>query len=159
LIGHLLPADGDMAHVAKHFNRVMTTRFERIFDFIKMHYFLSQRRDSQFWIDNADSATAPDTLKDQLAMWRSRPPHRLDFVTDVEMFLPASWQFILYGMEFKTDLEPMRAMYPRIEAARREFEMIRTVAAHALTDLPDHRDLVEQVCAHGFTRNVATRLM
>jgi len=39
-------------------------------------------------------------LRDQLAMWRSRPPHRLDFITDVEMFLPASWQFILYGMEF-----------------------------------------------------------
>jgi tryptophan halogenase len=158
LIGHLLPADGDMTHVAKHFNRVMTTRFERIFDFIKMHYFLSQRRDSQFWIDNADPATAPDTLKDQLAMWRSRPPHRLDFVTDVEMFLPASWQYILYGMEFKTDLEPMRAMYPRVDAARHEFEMIRTVAAHALADLPDHRALVERVCAHGFTRNVATRM-
>jgi tryptophan halogenase len=82
-------------------------------------------------------------------MWRSRPPHRLDFVTDVEMFLPASWQFILYGMEFKTDLEPLRAMYPRGDAARREFEMIRALGAHAAADLPDHRALVEHVCAHG----------
>ena len=155
LIAHLLPADGDMTGVAKHFNAVMTTRFERIFDFIKMHYFLSQRRDSQFWIDNVDPASAPAALKDQLAMWRSRPPHRLDFVTDVEMFLPASWQFLLYGMEFKTDLDPVRAMYPRVDAARREFEMIRSVAAHAVADLPDHRALVEEVCTHGFARKPA----
>jgi tryptophan halogenase len=155
LIAHLLPADGDMTHVAKHFNQLMTTRYERIFDFIKMHYALSQRRDSQFWIDNVDAAGVPDALKDRLAMWRSRPPHRLDFVTDVEMFLPASWQFILYGMEFKTDLEPMRALYPRFDAARREFEMIRTMAAHAVADLPDHRALVEDICAHGLAGKTA----
>ncbi|MEP6940461.1 MAG: tryptophan 7-halogenase, partial [Rudaea sp.] len=68
---------------------------------------------------------------------------------DLEMFLPASWQYILYGMEFKTNLGPMQAMYPRIDEARREFETIRAVGAHAANDLPDHRALVEQICAHG----------
>jgi len=155
MIAHLLPADGDMTRVAKHFNAMMTTRYERIFDFIKMHYALSRRRDSSFWIDNTDPASIPDTLMDQLAMWRSRPPHRLDFLTDVEMFLPASWQYILYGMEFETDLKPMRAMYPHIDAARREFETLQTVAAHAVNDLPDHRALVEEICAHGFARPAA----
>jgi tryptophan halogenase len=82
-------------------------------------------------------------------MWRSRPPHRLDFVTDIEMFLPASWQYILYGMEFKTDLEPMRAMYTRFDAAQREFGMIHAMSAHAAADLPDHRALVEHLCARG----------
>ena len=155
LIAHLLPADGDMTRVAKHFNAVMTKRYERIFDFIKMHYCLSRRRDSQFWIDNVDAGSVPEALRDQLARWRSRPPHRLDFITDVEMFLPASWQFILYGMEFETDLSPMRAAYPRIEEARREFELIRTVSAHAVADLPDHRALVEELCARGFARKPA----
>jgi len=152
MIAHLLPADGDMTRVAKHFNAMMTTRYERIFDFIKMHYALSRRRDSSFWIDNTDPASVPDTLRDQLAMWRSRPPHRLDFLTDVEMFLPASWQYILYGMEFETDLTPMRAMYPHVDAARREFETLQAVAAHAVNDLPDHRALVEEICAGGFAR-------
>jgi len=155
LIAHLLPADGDVTRVARHFNAVMTTRYERIFDFIKMHYCLSRRRDSQFWLDNVDVASVPDSLRDQLAMWRSRPPHRLDFITDVEMFLPASWQFILYGMEFETDLSPMRAMYPRIDEARREFEMIRKVSSHAIVDLPDHRALVEELCARGLARQPA----
>ena len=99
-----------------------------------------------FWIDNADPASIPQTLQDRLAMWRYRPPHRLDFVTDLEMFLPASWQYVLYGMEFQTDLGPMRSAYPQMDAAHREFAMIRQMAGHALDDLPDHRALVEQLC-------------
>ncbi|HZP66088.1 MAG TPA: tryptophan halogenase family protein [Rudaea sp.] len=150
MIAHLLPADGEMARTARHFNRLMDERFLRIYDFIKMHYALSRRRDSRFWIDNTDSASIPESLADRLATWRCRPPHRLDFVTDVEMFLPSSWQYILYGMEYDTDLAPMRSAYPQIERARREFSMLRAVAAHAVNDLPDHRALVEHVCAHGF---------
>jgi tryptophan halogenase len=151
LIAHLLPLDGDMTRVARHFNALMARRYERIFDFIKMHYCLSRRADSAFWIDNADPRSIPDALRDQLAMWRSRPPHRLDFVTDVEMFLPASWQFILYGMEYPTDLRPARSFYPRVEQARDEFAMIRSLAPRAAADLPDHRELVERLCARGTT--------
>ena len=147
LIAHLFPRDGEMTRVAKLFNESMSARYERIFDFIKMHYCLSQRRDSTFWIDNADPASVPDTLKDRLAMWRCRPPHRLDFLSDIEMFLPASWQYILYGMEFRTDLESARAAYTQVDAARREFEMIRALGTHAVNDLPDHRALVEAICA------------
>ncbi|MEO8778337.1 MAG: tryptophan halogenase family protein [Rhodanobacter sp.] len=148
LISHLLPGDSsDMARTAKLYNQMMSARYERILDFIKLHYCITQRRDSQFWIDNVDPAGIPDTLRDRLSLWRHRAPHRLDFVTDLEMFLPASWQYILYGMEFKTDLEPMRSAYPQMEAARREFATIQQVAGQALRDLPDHRALVEQWCA------------
>jgi tryptophan halogenase len=147
LISHLLPGDSsDMVRTAKLYNEMMSARYERILDFIKLHYCITQRRDSKFWIDNVDPAGIPDTLRDRLAMWRHRPPHRLDFVTDLEMFMPASWQYVLYGMEFKTDLQPMRSAYPQMASARREFSMIRQVAGHALNDLPDHRALVEQLC-------------
>ncbi len=147
LITHLLPGDVDeMERTARQFNQMMVARYERIIDFIKMHYCLSQRRDSAFWIDNTDPASIPQTLQGRLALWRHRPPHRLDFVTDLEMFMPASWQYVLYGMEFSTDLEPMRSAYPQMEAAQREFAMIQQMAGHALNDLPDHRALVEQLC-------------
>lgn len=145
LIAHLFPANGDMTPVAQTFNAMMAARYQRIFDFIKMHYCLSQRRDSQFWIDNTDPASVPQTLQDKLAMWRCRPPHRLDFVSDLEMFLPASWQYVLYGMEFGTDLSAMRGVYDRGEEAQREFAMIQHAAGLALDDLPAHRALVESL--------------
>lgn len=147
MLTHLLPGDrDDMQGTADKFNEMMVARYERIIDFIKMHYCLSLRRDTPFWVDNTNEASIPQTLRDRLQQWKHRPPHRLDFVTDLEMFMPASWQYVLYGMEFKTDLEPMRSAYPEMEAARREFAMIQQVGAHALNDLPDHRVLVEQLC-------------
>ncbi len=147
LIAHLFPFDGQTEPVAKLFNELMTGRFERIIDFLKMHYCLTQRTDSPFWIDNADPKSMPDSLKDRLSMWRCRPPHRLDFVTDLEMYLPASWQFVLYGMEFSTDLNGSSACYPRFEEARREFQTIRDVSERAIADLPGHRELVDHMSA------------
>jgi len=146
LLTHLLPGESDdFERAARHYNQMMVARYDRIVDFLKMHYCVSQRRDTAFWTDNADPATIPDTLQDKLAQWRHRPPHRLDFVNDLEMFLVSSWQYVLYGMEFKTDLEPMRSAYTRVDEARHEFAMIRQMAGHALRDLPGNRELVEQM--------------
>lgn len=142
LIAHLLPHDGEFERAARHFNTMMDARYQRIVDFIKLHYCLSQRTDSAFWRDNTDPASVPETLKAQLLEWRYRPPHRLDFVTDLEMFLPASWQFILYGMEFQTRL-PRPAQFPQVAQAVREFTGLRQVSAQALADLPPHRALID----------------
>jgi tryptophan halogenase len=146
LVSYLFPHDGDMAPVAKTFNEMMKARYERIVDFVKLHYCLTQRTDSQFWLDNADPASIPQTLRDKLAMWRSRPPHRMDFIVDLEMYPPSSWQYVLYGMEFPTRLRATHAALPQFEQARKEFQTIAQVSQRALADLPTHRALVEHFC-------------
>jgi tryptophan halogenase len=143
MVGFLFPYDGNLAPAAKQFNAHMKARYERIVDFVKMHYCLTQRTDNAFWTDNADPASIPETLRDQLAMWRARPPHRLDFVTDIEMYPPSSWQYVLYGMEFATNLHANRAALPDFDAARHEFRTIAQLGQHAVKDLPPHRALVE----------------
>ncbi len=157
LISYLFPADGDTVPVAKLFNDLMRQRYERIVDFVKMHYCLTHRSDTKFWTDNADPRSIPDTLQEKLAMWRCRPPHRLDFVTDLEMYPPSSWQYVLYGMEFATDLKPSRAAYPRFDEARQEFQMIQQVSQRALADLPPHRVLVEHFCARQAAKAAALK--
>ncbi len=147
LIAQLFPFNGDTPPVAKHFNAFMRERYARIVDFIKLHYGLTRRTDTAFWRDNADPASFTESLRDKLAMWRCRPPQRLDFITDVEMYLPASWQYVLYGMEFKTELGAGSAALTRGEEARREFATIEQLGAHALRDLPPHRTLIEQLLA------------
>lgn len=146
LVSYLFPYNGDFAPVAKTFNHHMNERYERIVDFIKMHYCLSQRRDSAFWIDNTSPASIPESLKDKLRMWQSRPPSRLDFITDLEMYPPSSWQYVLYGMEFPTQLPANLIHADQIDAVQREFKNIAAVAEHALKDLPDHRKLVDYFC-------------
>jgi tryptophan halogenase len=123
----------------------MRERYARIVDFIKLHYCLSRRTDSRFWLGNADPATIPQSLRDKLAMWKSRPPHRLDFVTDLEMYPPSSWQYVLYGMEFETKLRAGAVDPARVFDARREFGMIAQMSDRALADLPQHRAMVEQM--------------
>jgi tryptophan halogenase len=147
LIGYLFPADGDLAPVARQFNTLMRGRYERIAEFIKLHYCLTQRTDTPFWRDNADIRTVPESLREKLAMWRHRPPHRLDFVTDLEMYMPASWQYVLYGMEYRTELPAADARFPHMDEARREFAMIREVSRRAIADLPTHRALVANMTA------------
>jgi tryptophan halogenase len=147
LIGFLLPADGDLAPAARRFNAQMRARFERVVDFLKLHYALTRRTDGAFWRDNADPRSWTPTLADLLASWRARPPHRLDFVVDLEMYPPSSWQYVLYGMGYRTDLSALRAAWPRMDEARREFATIAQVAERALADLPPHRALVEALVA------------
>ena len=155
LIAYLFPHNGEMAPVARRFNDFMSARFERVIEFVKMHYCLSQRTDSSFWTDNTDAASLPPALAEKLAMWRCRPPNRLDFLTDLEMYQPASWQFVLYGMEFPTRLGGAAAAWPRAAEAQREFETIRRLASHAVADLPDHRSLVERMATRAEAATMA----
>ncbi len=147
LLSYLFPYNGEFAPVAKTFNHLMAQRYERIVEFIKLHYCLSQRSDSAFWRDNTATASIPASLRDKLSMWQGRPPSRLDFITDLEMYPPSSWQYVLYGMEFKTQLPPNLIRADEIKAAQEEFHNIETMREFAANDLPDHRQLIAQICA------------
>lgn len=154
MIGALFPHNGEMAPVARHFNQFMTGRYARIVDFIKLHYCLSQRSES-FWRDNADPASLPPGLQDKLAMWHCRPPQRMDFLTDLEMYPPASWQYVLYGMEFPKALPANPGLAAYAAAAGQEFANIARFAQHAVADLPDHRRMISELIARADRRRAA----
>lgn len=147
LLGFAFPRDGNTEPAARQFNAHMKARYERIVDFVKLHYCLTQRQDGAFWRDNQRPESIPASLQERLAQWRCRPPHRMDFITDLEMYPPSSWQYVLHGMEYDCDLSASRAAYPQFAEAQQEFRMIQQLSEHALRDLPDHRALLEQLTA------------
>jgi tryptophan 7-halogenase len=149
MIAGLFQRSGDLEPAARQFNAHMTRRYERIVDFIKMHYFLTQRTDSDFWRDNARPASAPDSLLAHLDMWRHRPPAALDFVMDHESFALANYQYVLYGMGFRTE-QAGRAQSAQTALARQEFARVRDAAHRAVAALPSHRELLERVYQAGF---------
>jgi tryptophan 7-halogenase len=150
MIASLFQRTGGFESAAAHFNGHMTARYERIVDFIKLHYFLTRRTDTAFWRDNALPSTAPDSLLGLLEMWRHRPPSRHDFVLDHETFAPANYQFILYGMGFPTDLRADRARYSSTPRARQEFMRVQEAGYRAVASLPTHRQLLQRVNQAGF---------
>jgi 2-polyprenyl-6-methoxyphenol hydroxylase-like FAD-dependent oxidoreductase len=146
MIAEMLPHSGPMEAPARRFNELMTTRFENIINFLKLHYALS-RRDEPFWRDNANPATIPAPLADLLEQWRLRPPGRFDFVLDTETFAFFNYQYILYGMGFATDLSAGRADFTQEAEAKKLFAKIQRFADRALVDLPSHRSLIQQINA------------
>ena len=128
----------------------MTRRYERIVDFIKLHYYLTRRTDTAFWRDNAAPASATDSLLAHLEMWRHRPPGRFDLTMDHETFALANYQYILYGMGFETDLGAARERYTQRERARAEFARVQDAGRRAAAVLPAHRELLHRVNQAGF---------
>ncbi|MGH6612583.1 tryptophan halogenase family protein [Sphingomonas sp.] len=144
MIADLFPHSGPAEAPARRFNELMTARYENIVIFLKLHYCLS-RRPEPFWRANADPATIPERLRDLLKQWRHRPPGRFDFILDLESFAYFNYQYILYGMEFDTDLAGGRSDFPDVEAAARTFARIRSFGERATQELPPHRELIRQI--------------
>jgi glycine/D-amino acid oxidase-like deaminating enzyme len=146
MIAELFPHYGPPDGPARRFNELMGARYEAIVSFLKLHYCLSSR-DEKFWRDNAAEASIPERLKYLLEQWRYRPPSRYDFVLDHESFAYFNYQYILYGMGFRTDLSPVREEFPHEAEARKIFERIRQFGNRAAHDLPAHRALIERIRA------------
>jgi hypothetical protein len=92
------PADrATMSLVAERFNSLFTTRWERIVEFLKLHYVLSQRTEP-YWQAHRDPATVPGRLADLLRLWRHQPPSAYDLPLADEIFPAASYQYVFYGM-------------------------------------------------------------
>ncbi len=144
MIAELFPHNGPVDAPARRFNQLITARFDNIVNFLKLHYCLS-KREEPFWRDNADRASIPEPLQELLEQWKFRPPGRFDFILDLESFAFFNYQYILYGMEFRTEL--VREDFPNAREADRIFAKIQNFGARAANDLPSHRALIQQINA------------
>ncbi|WP_267394141.1 MULTISPECIES: tryptophan halogenase family protein [unclassified Sphingomonas] len=150
MVANLFPWGGDVETSARQFNANMLRRYERALDFIKLHYCLSARQDSAFWRDNVADESIPDSLLELLDRWRFRPPNELDIDPQVDIFTEASWQYVLYGMGWKTDLAARGGSLRFADDARRAFAEVRQQAGYAVQNLPSNRDLTSYAQAHRF---------
>ncbi len=150
MVANLFPWGGDYETSARQYNANMRKRYERALDFIKLHYCISERRDSQFWIDNVDPSSVPDSLLELLDRWRFRPPTEMDIDLQVDIFSEMSWQYVLYGMGWKTDLSQKAGVYRYHDDARSAFAQARRQGEFAVANLPSNRDLIGQAHRAGF---------
>jgi flavin-dependent dehydrogenase len=155
MIAEQLPANRSiMDLVAKRFNDKFLYRWDRIVDFLKLHYVLTNRTDTQYWIDNCQASSIPQSLQDLLDIWQYQPPWHRDTQHADEMFPSASFQYILYGMNFKTDLDPEfkrtdretgdKAMNLFMENAKRTEQLMNS--------MPTNRELINKIYKYGFQK-------
>jgi len=150
LIAEQMPANRDvMDIVARRFNDVTSYRWGRIIDFLKLHYVLTKRTDSAFWTDNLDPATVPERLQNLLTLWKYQSPWFFDeFDRLEEVFPAASYQYVLYGMGFRTEVDPEDNEHSQSLAARLLQENAQ-LTRQLKTKLPKNRDLLQKISDYG----------
>ena len=140
-----------MEVVARRFNERFSYRWDRIIDFLKLHYVLSERTDSDFWRDNRQDETIPARLQELMELWHYQPPSRSDLFQIEEIFPSASYQYVLYGMGF----EPKQVMPRRSDdaaLAERIFQENAGLTGKYLAGLPSNRNLLNHVMKHGMSK-------
>ncbi len=150
LIAEQMPACREvMDVVAKRFNATTEYRWGRIIDFLKLHYVLTKRTDSAFWRDNLLPETIPERLRELLLLWEFNAPWFHDEFDRVEEVFPAaSYQYVLYGMGFRTEVE-RAALSAEAQGAERAMRENAAQTERLRTNLPRHRDLIRKIVDHG----------
>jgi tryptophan halogenase len=124
------------------FNRQTRFEYERIRDFIILHYHLNQRTDSPYWLECANMAI-PDTLRRKMDLYRS---HGRVVRVDNELFSEVGWIQVLEGQNM-----PIEGYHPLVDAQSEEdiaeyLDGIRGVIAKCVEVLPSHDEYIAKVC-------------
>ncbi len=135
----LFPEAECAASDADEYNRLMDLEFERIRDFLMLHYVATQRDDAPLWRDMRNMAW-PDSLKYKVEAFRRRAivPNYTS-----GLFQPPSWLSVFIGQ----NIVPQRwdPRVDRMAAGERaaHLERMRTAIAGAVERSSDHLAFIE----------------
>ena len=144
LIDHL-PNRGFDPMDETEFNRIMALEYERVRDFLILHYHATERDDSDFW-NYCRTMSVPDSLAYRMALFRER-----GVVAQYRegMFLDASWLAVFFGQHVMPGRYDPASDRLDDEGLARELARIGRGYAEAVERLPAHETFLQQIGAHG----------
>lgn len=130
---------------ARAFNNRVEACYRDVIDFVKLHYVLSDRGDSDFWTSNRVAESIPDSLQEKLAMWAHRLPSEYEFGHLPAVFSYSNYLQIMMGMGYHPPTDSLQATYRNVERAAEVSRQLGTVAQSGIATLPGHRALLAQL--------------
>jgi tryptophan halogenase len=141
LIG-LLPDCGCDPALAKEYNRIEALEFDRIRDFIILHYAQAGREDGEFW-RYVGSMELPDSLAERIETFRETGQVVL---LNEETFVTPSWQALFIGLGcLPKRRDPLMAARERAEILE-TLRLRRSSLAGAARRLPTHQAFIDRYC-------------
>jgi tryptophan halogenase len=134
--GEISPLDRD------EFNRLIDLEYDRIRDFLILHYHATERNDTPFW-DHVRTMQVPDTLAGKIELFKRRG--RIVKYRE-GVFLDASWVAVYMGQRVIPDGFDPRAGMPPLPAVQQAAEKLRAEIRHRAEAMPDHRAHIESYC-------------
>lgn len=132
----LFPADGRIDDRDRdEFNRLIDMEYDRIRDFLILHYHATTRDDAPFW-DHVRTMTVPDTLAGKLELWRGAG--RVELYSE-GLFYDASWIAVYLGQGVVPERHDPRAAIPDAERMRGAMDALKAAIAGEVAAMPGHR--------------------
>ncbi|MFV8782313.1 tryptophan halogenase family protein [Microbulbifer sp. SA54] len=138
LLAASFPRDSeDISVLCGYYNEAVRYTWERVIDFVQLHYCISDRRDSQFWVDCTENTLRSEVLEERLARWSVATPKRTDFFSAFDIFGVENYLFVLYGMDFSTKGVPLGDQ-ERVRA-REIVDKVKNRSSQLSVELMSHR--------------------
>jgi len=123
------------------FNRQCDVEYERIRDFLIMHYCITDRRDSELW-NYCREMSLPDTLRYKIEVFRARGR---PVVYDSDGFKEASWISICNGLNFVPRTYDSLVDRMELDRVRQTLAERRTALRQGVETMPTHEQFIGQV--------------
>jgi tryptophan halogenase len=125
------------------YNRLMTFEYEKIRDFLKLHYHVTQRDDTAYWRYLRDMQVS-DYLADKIDLFRRSG--RV-FRENDELFNDTSWFAVMMGQGLEpADYDPLADVMDEAKFRSRMAE-IRTAIRNSVDWMPGHHEFIASHCA------------
>ncbi|MEJ0086257.1 MAG: tryptophan halogenase family protein [Pseudomonadota bacterium] len=125
------------------YNRVLTWEYERIRDFLVLHYNATERDDSPFW-NYCRTMSVPDFLQQKLDLFRERG--RV-FRENEELFTDTSWFAVMVGQNVQPrSYDPLVDVLTEDEL-RKRLSHIKATIGKSVDTMPTHREFIARNCA------------
>ena len=131
--------------LAREYNRVMDVEYDRIRDFLILHYRATEREDSELW-RHVRSMEIPDSLNDRIERFRHRG-HIREYRDG--LFGPPSWQAVFIGQGIEPNAQDALAGLMPEAALDERMRALRGVISRAAAAMPAHADTVARYCPAG----------
>lgn len=127
----------------EEFNAHSNFEFDRIRDFLIVHYHATERDDTPFW-DYCRTMDIPDSLRRRMALFRSNG--RI-FREGNEMFAEPSWLQVMHGQRLHVEgYHPLVDLYTEEKIAE-YMGSVRGVIANCVGAMPAHEEFIARNCA------------
>jgi tryptophan halogenase len=132
----LFPIDGLIdPRDRDEFNRLVDMEYDRVRDFLILHFHATTRDDSEFW-NHVRTMKVPATLAEKMALWRETG--RVEKYSD-GLFYDASWIAVYIGQGVWPERHDPRAQLPQPAQVMRAMEGLRDAIAREVAAMPGHR--------------------
>ncbi|KPF62037.1 tryptophan halogenase family protein [Porphyrobacter sp. AAP60] len=138
----LLPDSAMSPLLSREYNAQTASEYERIRDFLILHYKASERQDSELWRHTA-AMPIPDSLQYKIDHFRN---HGMLVSDERELFANPSWIAVYLGQGIIPQRAPaITAMRSHVPVAQR-FAAIRSAMDEAVAAMPSHADFIARHC-------------